>query len=236
MAGELEPVDEGFQRALCIVAHPDDLEYGIASVVARWTAQGKAVGYVMVTSGEAGIDGIPPAECGPLREEEERRSAAVVGVDDVAFLGLPDGLLEPGLDLRRAIAGEIRRFRPDVVLTLSHELVWLGGAVNHADHRAVGVATLDACRDAANRWLWPELGEPAPAVQAAYVAPAEPATHYVDVAATLDLGIRSLEEHRAYIDGLGTGFDPASFLRGNAEEAGREAGVELAVAFRRLGV
>lgn len=92
MTGVLEPVDEGFERALCVVAHPDDLEYGMASVVARWTAQGKVVGYVVVTSGEAGIDGLSPAACGPLREEEEeRRSAAVVGVDDVTFLNLPDG-------------------------------------------------------------------------------------------------------------------------------------------------
>ena len=88
----MDPVPEDWERGAAIAAHPDDLEYGLASAVARFTRQGKNVSYVMVTSGEAGIDGLPPRECGPLREEEERRSAAVVGVDDVEFLGHPDGV------------------------------------------------------------------------------------------------------------------------------------------------
>ena len=232
----MELLPEDFERALCIVAHPDDLEYGMASVVARWTAQGKAVAYVMVTSGEAGIDGMDPAECGPLREEEERRSAAVVGVGEVRFLGRPDGLLEYGVPLRRDIAATIRWWRPDVVLTLSHELLWFGNTVNHADHRAVGVAVLDACRDASNRWLWPELGHPSPPVQAVYVAPTDDPTHFVDVTDTIDAGVASLREHRAYIEGLGTDFDPDAFLRGNATRGGEQVGVPAAALFRRLQV
>ncbi len=78
---------EDWSRAVAVVAHPDDLEYGAASAVARWTDQGKQVAYVLVTSGEAGIDGIDPAVAGPLREEEERRSAALVGAGPVEFLG-----------------------------------------------------------------------------------------------------------------------------------------------------
>jgi LmbE family N-acetylglucosaminyl deacetylase len=232
----MEPLPEDFDRALCIVAHPDDLEYGAASVVARWTAQGKAVAYVLATRGEAGIDGMDPATCGPLREAEERASAEVVGVHDVRFLGHPDGLVEHGLPLRRDLAGTIRWWRPDVVVTMNHELTWLGGGVNHSDHRAVGVAALDACRDANNRWLWPELGEPSPPVRAAYVCAMDQPTHYVDVTATIDAGVASLREHQAYIDGLGTDFDPDAFLRSNAEAAGREVGVPAAVTFTRLGV
>ena len=232
----MEEILEGFERVLCVVAHPDDLEYGVASVVARWTSQGKRVAYALATSGEAGIDGMAPAECGPLREEEERRSAGVVGVTDVRFLGHPDGLVEDGLELRRDIAAAIRWWRPDVVVSMNHELTWFGGNVNHADHRAVGVAVLDACRDAANRWLFTDIGEPWPGVQAVYeMASGEP-THYVDVTDTIDRGIASLQEHRAYIDGLGTGFDPDAFLRGSAESQGAEVGVPLAVAFRRLSV
>ena len=87
-----------------MVADPDDLEYGVASAVARWTAQGKDVMYVLATSGEAGIDGMPPDEAGPLREEEERRSADVVGVSHVEFLGHPDGVVEYGVALRRDFA------------------------------------------------------------------------------------------------------------------------------------
>src|ERR1700681_4498389 len=101
----LEPVPEDWTRGMAIVAHPDDLEYGAASAVARWTGQGKEIAYVLATSGEAGIDGMAPAETGPLREEEERRSASVVGVSHVEFLGHPDGLIEAGVALRRDIAG-----------------------------------------------------------------------------------------------------------------------------------
>src|SRR5436309_6674636 len=99
----MEPLPEDWNRALAVVAHPDDLEYGVASAIARWTGQGKHVVYALATSGEAGIQGLAPAECGPLREDEERRSAAVVGVHDVEFLGHVDGVIEYGLPLRRDI-------------------------------------------------------------------------------------------------------------------------------------
>src|SRR4029453_4838770 len=96
----LQPVDEDWQRGLAIVAHPDDLEFGAAAAVARWTGQGKEVVYVLLTSGEAGMDGMAPGQAGPLREEEQRQSAAIVGVSQVEFLGLPDGVLEYGVPLR----------------------------------------------------------------------------------------------------------------------------------------
>src|ERR1700722_13079091 len=99
MVDALEPVDETWASALAIVAHPDDLEYGTASAIARWTAQGKRVTYCLVTSGEAGIDSMPPDQAGPLRAEEERAAAALVGVTEVEFLGYPDGVIEYGLPL-----------------------------------------------------------------------------------------------------------------------------------------
>jgi LmbE family N-acetylglucosaminyl deacetylase len=230
-----EPVPEDWDRALCVVAHPDDLEYGAASAVARWTGQGKAVAYALATSGEAGIDGMAPEQCRSVREDEERASAAQVGVHDIRFLGHPDGLVQSNLALRRDIAGAIRWWRPDIVVSMNHELTWFGGNVNHAD-RAVGVATLDACRDAANRWLFPELGEPWSGVRGVYVFATGAPTHHVDVSATIDAGVRSLRCHRAYIDGLGTDFDPDAFLRGNAETAGREVGIAAAVTFELLHV
>ena len=104
----LEPLPEDWQRALCVVAHPDDMEFGAAAAVARWTGQGKDVVYCMVTSGEAGIDGMEPDECRRVREAEEIESARLVGVDAVEFLGLPDGILEYGVPLRR----RARRGRP----------------------------------------------------------------------------------------------------------------------------
>ena len=101
----LEPLPEDWERALCVVAHPDDLEFGAAAAVARWTGQGKEVVYCMVTSGEAGIDGIAPDECRAVREAEQVESARIVGVSDVEFLG--PARRHPGV--RRAAAPRDRR-------------------------------------------------------------------------------------------------------------------------------
>lgn len=231
------PVPEDWTRAAAVVAHPDDLEYGAASAVARWTGQGREVSYVLVTSGEAGIDGMAPEECRPLREDEERRSAALVGVSRVEFLGHPDGAVEAGLALRRDLAAAFRRLRPEVVVTMNFDLTWGDqGVVNHADHRATGLAVLDACRDAANRWLFPEAGPPWSGIRLVYVSGATHPTHFVDVTATIDAGVASLREHRAYIEGLGRQFDPDEFIRNNCGFGGMAAGCEYAVLFQRFTV
>jgi LmbE family N-acetylglucosaminyl deacetylase len=233
----MEAVDEHWGRAVAIVAHPDDLEYGAASAMARWTAQGKEISYVLATKGEAGIDGMAPAETSVVREEEQRRSAARVGVRHVEFLGFADGSVEPGLTLRHDLAGALRRLRPEVVVTMNFELTWgEGGGVNHADHRAVGLSTLDACRDAANRWMFPDLGEPWQGIKAVYVAGTSQPTHFVDVSDTIDDGVASLREQQAYIDGLGTGFDPDEFLRNISGFGGMAAGCEYAVLFQEFHV
>jgi LmbE family N-acetylglucosaminyl deacetylase len=103
MPPPLEPLPEDWSRALAIVAHPDDMEFGSAAAVARWTGQGKDVVYCMVTSGEAGIDSLEPEECRRVREAEQVESARVVGVDVVEFLHQPDGVLEYGVPLRREL-------------------------------------------------------------------------------------------------------------------------------------
>ncbi len=229
-------VPEDWSTALAVVAHPDDLEYGAASAIARWTSQGKRVVYCLVTSGEAGIDTIPPAECGRLREAEQRASAAEVGVAEVEFLGFADGLLEPSLALRQALAAAIRRHRPEVVISIHYGDRWPGG-LNHADHRATGIALLDAARDAANRWLFPDAGPPWAGVRLALFGGSPNATHAVDVTDHLAAGIRSLEAHRTYLDALpaGTlGTDPASFLGGMAAAVGKPLGVDAAVSFELI--
>ena len=233
----MEPVPETWERAVAVVAHPDDLEYGMASAIARFTGQGKQVSYVLVTSGEAGIDGLAPGECGPLRREEQRRSAAAVGVDHVEFLGHPDGSVEYGLGLRRDIAGALRRLRPEVVFGMNFDLTWgESGSVNQSDHRAVGVATLDACRDAANRWMFAEEGDPWQGISVVYISGGQAATHFVDVGDTIECGVASLEEHLAYIDGLGQDFDPDRFLRDMGGYAGMLAGCEYAVLLQSFSV
>jgi LmbE family N-acetylglucosaminyl deacetylase len=230
----MEPMPEDWDRAVAVVAHPDDLEYGVAAAVARWTRQGRHLAYVLATAGEAGIEGMAPDVVGPLRQDEERRSAAVVGVTDVDFLDHRDGLVEYGIPLRRDIAAAIRRHRPDIVLTMNFDLTWVeDGPVNHADHRAVGLATVDACRDAANSWLFPEAGAAWNGVKATYVAATANPTHYVDVTDTIEAGVASLREHKAYLDGLGNDFDPDEFLRNMAGFIGLAAGVEYAVGLHR---
>jgi LmbE family N-acetylglucosaminyl deacetylase len=230
----MKPMPEDWNSAVAVVAHPDDLEYGAAAAVARWTRQGKHVSYVLVSSGEAGIAGSDPAEVGPLREEEERRSAAIVGVSDVVFLGHPDGLIEYGVPLRRDLARAFRELRPEVVITMSFDLTWgEDGPVNHADHRAVGLAVLDACRDAANEWVFRELELPRSAIKDAYVVTSSSPSHFVDVTDSIDAGIASLREHRAYLDGLGGDFNPDEFLRDMAGYIGMGAGCDYAVGLRR---
>ncbi|GAA3552568.1 PIG-L deacetylase family protein [Nocardioides daeguensis] len=234
----LEPLDETWERALCVVAHPDDMEFGAAAAVARWTGQGKSVVYCMVTSGEAGIDGLDPDACRAVREAEQVRSAEVVGVDVVDFLRQPDGVLEYGVALRSVIAAEVRRHRPDIVITGNFRDTWGGRNLNQADHIAVGRAVVDAVRDAGNRWVFADqLGgsdglEPWGGVREVWAFGSPEATHAVDTTATFDAGVESLEAHAAYIDGLGwEDWDPREFLEGMARAAGSRLGVALAAPF-----
>src|SRR4051812_11054865 len=152
-APPLQPLGGSGQRAPAPVAHPDDLEFGAAAAIARWTGQGKQIVYVLLTSGEAGIDGMDPAEAAPVREAEQRASAEVVGVSTVEFLGLPDGVLEYGVALRRELSRVIRTHRPEIVITGNFRDSWddEGNALNMSDHIVTGRAVLDAVRDAANR-------------------------------------------------------------------------------------
>jgi LmbE family N-acetylglucosaminyl deacetylase len=230
-------VPEDWSRGLAVVAHPDDLEYGASGAVARWTAAGRTVTYLLVTRGEAGIDTIAPAECGPLREAEQRAAAGIVGVDVVEFLDHPDGTIEYGPALRRDIAHAIRRHRPELVVTGNHHDAWPGGNLNTPDHRAVGQATIDAVADAANRWLFPEPGlEPWKGVRWVAVLGSPLAGHAVDIGATFDRAVASLQAHATYLAALGGAMaDPEPFLRGAAEAAGRNLpGATLAAAFELI--
>lgn len=232
----LQPIREDWDSALCVVAHPDDMEFGAAAAVARWTRQGKEIVYCMVTSGEAGIDGMHPDQCATTREAEQVESARIVGVDVVDFLRLPDGILEYGVPLRRAIAAEVRRHRPDIVITNNFRDTWGGQSLNQADHIATGKATLDAVRDAGNRWIFAEQldddTEPWGGVREVWAAGSPVAEHGVDITETFDLGVDSLRAHRAYIEGLGwEHFDPAEFLAKGSREAGLQMGVTHATTF-----
>ncbi|MEP7203651.1 MAG: PIG-L deacetylase family protein [Ilumatobacteraceae bacterium] len=232
MTDKLEPLSEDWSTALAIVAHPDDMEYGAASAVARWTEQGKDVRYLLVTHGEAGIARMPPDQVGPIREDEQRRSAAAVGVSIVEFLDHADGVVEADLALRRDLAAAIRRHRPEAVLSINHRDSWGGQSWNHADHRAVGRALLDAVRDAGNPWIFPDAGAAWDGVRFAAFNASPQSTHAVDVTGYVDRGIASLRCHALYLANLdGQNDDVGEFLRSSAASVGEKFGVQHAVAF-----
>lgn len=235
-----QPLDEDWDSALAIVAHPDDMEYGAAAAVARWTGQGKRISYLMVTSGEAGIDGLDPEQCRPVREREQVESAALVGVHTVEFLGYPDGIVEYGLPLRRDLARAIRRHRPDIVITTNFRDTYGGVLPNQADHIAVGRAALDAVRDAGNRWVFRELTaeghQPWNGVRQLWAGSSPDGRHAVDTTDTFAAGVASLEAHRAYLDGLGGSMaNAAEFLEGMGREAGSRLGTRFAASFEVIG-
>ena len=238
----LSSLDEGFESVLAVVAHPDDLEYGAASAIARWTAMGKRVGYLLITRGEAGIDGMDPSEAGPAREAEQRVSAAVCGVDDVEFLDYTDGIVEYGLELRLDIARAVRRFKPEAVVTNNFHLNWggPGGPLNMADHRNVGLAALDAARDAGNRWIFTELldegAEPWNGVKSVLLPGSHLPTHAVDVTEYVDIGVASLQAHALYIKGLGNDFDPENFITMSLAGQGAAIGADYGVSFEIVSI
>lgn len=208
MTDQLEAMPDDWRRALAIVAHPDDLEYGAAAAVAGWIRTGREVSYLLATRGEAGIDGLSPLESARLREVEQRRSAEIVGVSNVDFLDHADGVIEYGVRLRRDLAGAIRRHRPELLLTGNFADTWPGGFWNSPDHRAVGRAVMDAVGDAGNRWIFPELVEqqglhPWSGVRYVAVFGAPELTHAVEVSETIDVGVESLQAHSAYLEALG---------------------------------
>jgi LmbE family N-acetylglucosaminyl deacetylase len=212
----LQPMPKDWRRALAVVAHPDDLEYGCSAAVASWVEGGREVTYVLATRGEAGIDTLAPREAGPLREKEQRASAAAVGVSSVEFLDHRDGVIEYGLPLRRDIAAAVRRHRPELVITLNHRETWGPGLWNTPDHVAVGRAVLDAASDAGNRWIFPELADqglqPWNGVRWVAVANAPAPTHAVPAEQGFEQAVRSLLAHGAYIQAL-TDEDPETYVR-----------------------
>jgi len=226
---------DAFARVLCVVAHPDDVEYGTSSAVAAWTSQGVDVAYLLLTRGEAGMDASAPQQTAELRVREQVAASEAVGVSEVEFLDHPDGVLVYSLELRRDIARAIRRFRPDAVVVGSWDVEFVAG-LNQADHRVAGLAAIDALRDAGNRWVFPELLEeglePWSPRWLLVGGDARP-THGVDVTGdALERGIASLEAHGQYLAGIPGHPPPRLMITGIAALNGRRMGVAHAVLFR----
>lgn len=226
-----------FSRVLVVVAHPDDVEYGFAGTIARWAREGKTVSYVMVTRGEAGIDdpSLTKGQVAELREREQRNACHAVGVTDLEFLDFRDGLVLYGLELRLALARVIRRKRPEVVVTHNFAETWFGSHPNHADHRAVGLAVMDAILDASLRFSFDELEieglAPWNGVKRLYVSWTNDWNVAVDVSETMDQAVAALRAHEVYTR-MFSDFDPDSYLRGRCAETGQKIGAAYAEGFK----
>jgi LmbE family N-acetylglucosaminyl deacetylase len=226
-----------FRQALVAFAHPDDAEFLCGGTVAKWVREGTEVHYVCATDGSAGWNGpdLSREEIARLRGEEMRQAADVLGVHSVTFLGFADGTLEPNLELRRAVTREVRRRRPDVLLTFEPSL-WLGRRyVNHPDHKAIGEAVLAvvAC-DAPTRPQFPELldeGLEPHKVPRLWLPTSDGADTYVDISDTIELKIEALHRHKSQMENMGMN-DVDDRIREWAAGMGKERNVKYAEAFR----
>jgi LmbE family N-acetylglucosaminyl deacetylase len=231
-------MDNGYyipKKAMVIVAHPDDVEFSCAGTVARWVRDGAEVVYVVCTSGEVGIaePDITKEKAAQIREDEQTAAAEVVGVKEVIFLHEPDGLLENTLALRKRLVREIRRFKPEVVITGDPTVVWAGPTyINHPDHRAASGAALDAVFPAAGQpHLFEDLageGLMAHKTRKVYVMAWQNSDTFVNISDTIDLKLEALKKHASQMKD----WDPEPMIKEWATEAAKGKEMRFAEGFR----
>ena len=223
-------------RFMVIAAHPDDADFGPAATCARWIAEGSEGWLVCCTSGDQGGEDpdIDPLELAATREAEQRAAIAAVGYAGVTFLHQPDGALANDLALREQLVREIRTFQPDAVLATDPETIFHGRhGVNHTDHRAAGMAAVDAAYPAArNPMAFPWLARAGLAkhrVRRLYLFWSNQPDAWVDVSRTIDTKFEALRAHASQIEDMDGLFVR---VRERAAEAGAQIGVAAAEAFR----
>lgn len=197
---------------LAVFAHPDDIEFSCAGTMAKWVKAGSRGAYVLVTSGDVGIatEGMTNEKAAEIREAEQTAAANAVGVTDVTYFRVGDGTVENNLALRKRIVREIRRFQPEVVVTGDPTIVFNpGGGINHPDHRAVGMAAVDAVYPATGQPnLFQELEEEglkAHKVRKMFIVSWSSGDTLVDITQTIDLKLDALSKHESqigHIEGL----------------------------------
>ncbi len=203
--------------------------------LARWARAGARLSYVLCTSGDVGIAdaGMTKARATEIREAEQRAAAAVVGAQEVVFLGEPDGMLQATLELRKKLVREIRRFKPEVVITGDPTIVWSGDSyINHPDHRAASTAALDAVFPAAGQPnLFEELeaeGLSAHKPRKVYVTGWSQTELYVNISETIDVKVAALREHKSQMKD----WDPEPRVKEWAAERAKGKEMAYAEAFR----
>jgi LmbE family N-acetylglucosaminyl deacetylase len=228
--------DETRRRALAVAAHPDDIDFGASGTIALWVEEGWDVHYVLVTSGQKGVQDVDqdPDDYGLLREAEQRAAASILGVTEVRFLGYMDSEVELDGRLRKDIAREFRRHRPHRLLTINPELLPTDFFVNHPDHRAVGTAALDVTMTGGTTAaIFPELIreeglQPWRELEETWLMGPGGGSTVVDITTTVDRKFEALRAHKSQ-----TGdWDFETFMRGRLADLGRDHGYAYAEAFR----
>lgn len=224
------------KRVMVIVAHPDDAEFESAATIARWVQEGATAAYILATSGDVGIEtpGMTKRRAAEIREVEAIAAAKVVGVEEVIFLREPDGMLENTMDLRRRLVREMRRFKPEVVITGDPTMLFTPrGGINHPDHRAIATAALDA--------IFPAVGQPnlfqeleaegleAHKVRKVYLTARGQGDVLVDISKTIELKIKALQQH---VSQVGAFNGLADRMRTWASEIAADQDMAYAEAYR----
>ena len=225
-----------YQRAMVVVAHPDDAEWGCAGTVAKWCAEGWEVVYVLCTDGSKGSED-PEMTSGRLveiRKQEQLNAGKVLGLKDIVFLGYEDSMLEPTLELRRDIAREIRRHRPDVLICMNPvRSVDGAGYLGHPDHFASGEAALSAVFPSSrDRLTFTELLreglEPHKVKEVWMMFHGDTADKFVDVSAYMDTAVDALKQHQTQV----SEEDAEVGMRQWRNSTGQKVGFEFAEAFK----
>lgn len=226
-----EPAPLEITAVMAIVAHPDDAEFSCAGTLAKYSREGKRTYIVVCTAGNKGTPdpSMSGDDLAAIREREQRAASAVLGVTETIFLGNPDGELFPTLDFRRQLVEQLRRYRPDVVIT--HDPFRPYSL--HPDHRAVGITATDAVYPTARDAIYfPEHYqsglEPWTVAEIWYYGSETP-DHFIDISETFDVKIAALMKHESQV---GKSTNLAERLRERAEEVGEPAGLALAEAFK----
>lgn len=230
-----ERIEDTPAAVLAVYAHPDDAEVSCGGTLARWAAAGADVQVVLCTQGDKGSSdpAVDPAALAVRREAEARAAGEVLGITAHHRLGRPDGEIDDDLALRAELVAIIRSVRPDAVVAPDPTAVFFGGHyVNHRDHRVVGWATLDAVAHAAgNPHYFPDAGAPH-RTGALYLSGTLEPDVWVDITATIDTKAEAIARHESQVGEPGEWL--RTVVRQRAEDAGREAGVAYAEAFRRI--
>jgi LmbE family N-acetylglucosaminyl deacetylase len=226
--------DVGFSRAMVVVAHADDAEFGCSGTVARWCAEGWEVVYVICTDGSKGSSDpqMTQEKLKKLRRKEQIAAGEVLGLKYVVFLDREDSMLQPTLDLRRDIAREIRRHRPEVLVCQNPTRNLRG----HPDHLAAGEAALSAVFPTArDRLIFPELLdeglEPHNVSEVWVMGGGEPDL-WVDVTDHIDTAAEALSQHASQLSR--DRAEVAESIRRRRRRTAEGRGMQYAEAFRRI--